>query len=399
MKTAILLLFAVSISYPSFCQSCCGNHIMDQFSVGTFSETTYAQGLQKFDQSLVDGKARIWVGQENTCVKKPLLVLIHGGGFTGGTPGLMDSLAVSFARKGYLSASISYRLGWLGEGYCSFDTTEAIRAWFRAVQDCHQALDYFKANYEAFGIDTNLIFLAGWSAGGYVALGASMLDLDEEKPTQCFEQAPIILNSNEFLRPDLGIVHSDAPEIKAIATFSSSMLFPQLMNQGTNAALIAFNNTQDPYLIPITQCSSWWQIDDCASSYPVSCGIENLTEQFANLGVELQSQIFSSNTCPHNLHEPCFPFWQQEVESMSEFFNQKMECEIPLSSQEQSEKRLLILENGFNTSFFQWPKAFIIYNNQGSLINQSNPDFSDLPLGFYFIKNLETGLTQRVLIK
>lgn len=399
MRVAIILLIVVSTSKISFSQSCCGDHLNEIFSVGTFNETTYAQGLIKFDQSVVDGKARIWVGQQNTCSDKPLLLLIHGGGFTGGTPNLMDSLAVSFAKKGYLSASISYRLGWVGEGYCSFDTTEAIRAWYRSVNDCQSAIDYFKLNHETFGIDTNLIFLAGWSAGGYVALGAAMLDQEFEKPLQCFEQSPITLNSNELSRPDLANVHTDIPEIKAIATFSSSILFPELLNQGTNPDIIAFNNDQDPYLVPITECSSWWQIDNCGSNYPVSCGIENLSEQLNNFGIDHQIQIFSSETCPHNLHEPCFPFWQQEVELMAEFFNQRMVCEVPLSNNEYYEKEVILIDNALNMTYSQMPKTFIVINGQGALIHENKHDFSGLSSGLYFIKDTETGSIQRVLIR
>ena len=52
------------------------------------------------------------LGDGNTC--RPLLVLVHGGAFVVGTKedGNMVSLAREMASRGYVVASINYRLGW-----------------------------------------------------------------------------------------------------------------------------------------------------------------------------------------------------------------------------------------------------------------------------------------------
>lgn len=393
---AILSLIVV-FPFQLLAQSCCHDHLNDIYSVNSYFESAYASELLNFDNSTTVGVAKCWVGEENTCSKKPLLILIHGGGFTGGSSQLMDSLAVSFARKGYFSATISYRLGWLGEGFCSYDTTEAIRAWYRSVKDAQLAIDYFKSHNEEFSIDTNLIFLAGWSAGGYTALGASLLDMAEEKPSQCFELSPLVFNQNQVLRPDLGEVHRDIPQIKAIATFSSAILFPELMLQGTNADLIAFNNDLDPYFIPINSCSPWWQIENCALNYPIACGIQSLSEFFNSLQITHQAHVFNSDICPHNLHEPCFPFWQEEVELMAQFFNQKMSCEIPLSSNAYNE-HVYTLSSLHDLNHMKWPNEYILTNIHGAVV-QNKSGFSNLTEGIYFLKDLELGSMRRLIIK
>jgi len=46
-------------------------------------------------------------------LKRPMLVLVHGGAWVGGTKadGEVQSLAQLFAKRGYVVASINYRLG------------------------------------------------------------------------------------------------------------------------------------------------------------------------------------------------------------------------------------------------------------------------------------------------
>lgn len=391
----VFVLLVLGWHLPASGQSCCGNHLDNEFLSTQVATYTYAQNLEKYDGSMVDGVARVWTSDENTCLKKPLLVLVHGGGFTAGGPYLMDSLAMTFAQKGYVAASISYRTGWLGSGYCSYDTSEAIRAWYRSVQDCQKAIDYFKTNQEVFGIDTNLIFLAGWSAGGYVALGASFLDDDSEKPADCFEQAPLNIDAFEYLRPDLGEVHLDIPEIKAVATFSSSMIYPEMINQGLNPAIISFNNELDPYLIPLDTCDVWWQIDNCAATYPHSCGIQSLVDELASRGVDHQVNVYASPTCPHNLHEPCFPFWHQEVEAMAIFFQTKMNCDIPLSNTILDKNHVAIIPQGKGLAGINLPKEFVLVNASGMIINNQ---ISSLECGFYLIKDLNSTRSQRILV-
>ncbi|MCY7327486.1 MAG: carboxylesterase family protein, partial [Saprospiraceae bacterium] len=51
-------------------------------------------------------------GDDDTC--RPLSILMHGGAFVVGTKedGNMVSLAQEIAARGYVVASINYRLGW-----------------------------------------------------------------------------------------------------------------------------------------------------------------------------------------------------------------------------------------------------------------------------------------------
>jgi len=90
----------------------------------------------------------------------PLLVFIHGGGWKGGKRSDYLVYLVAFAKKGYITATVSYRL--LKDGpypACAEDITDAVQWFFR--------------NGENYGYDPDRIALIGGSAGAHLALLAA----------------------------------------------------------------------------------------------------------------------------------------------------------------------------------------------------------------------------------
>tara|TARA_B110000908_G_C10171658_1_gene411139 strand:- start:148 stop:1224 length:1077 start_codon:yes stop_codon:yes gene_type:complete len=93
---------------------------------------------------------------------RPLVLMIHGGGFIAGNKEDRKTECIALAQKGYVAATISYRLGW--------DTgLQRIQAIYRAHQDANASLRYLVSNYSTYGIDTNWIFIGGTSAGAITA--------------------------------------------------------------------------------------------------------------------------------------------------------------------------------------------------------------------------------------
>lgn len=110
-------------------------------------------------------------------VRRPLLMLIHGGAFYNGDkqdPGFPE-LGRHFAERGYVVASINHRLGYFLLG------ADVDRAGYRALQDAHAAVCYLIKNADEFGIDTTRIFTAGTSAGAITALNLAFMR-DENRP-------------------------------------------------------------------------------------------------------------------------------------------------------------------------------------------------------------------------
>ena len=105
----------------------------------------------------------------DTAELRPLLVWVHGGSFVGGnenSPEIVDQ-ANHFARKGYVNASISYRLSATG---CTRIDAVCVQSILHATEDAQAAVRYFRANAATYGIDPDRIAIAGTSAGAITAM-------------------------------------------------------------------------------------------------------------------------------------------------------------------------------------------------------------------------------------
>lgn len=113
----------------------------------------------------------------DTMRRRPLVVMIHGGGFVNGNrkTSLIRRFCEDFAKRGYVAASIGYRLG-VASTKTDNDYYEAM---YRAQQDGRTAIRFLKRNAERFGIDTSQVFLMGTSAGAMTSLAVGYMDDDE----------------------------------------------------------------------------------------------------------------------------------------------------------------------------------------------------------------------------
>lgn len=114
---------------------------------------------------------------------RPLIIFAHAGGFLNGSRGVDNMIAIcdSFARKGYVTASLDYR-----KGFNPLDGQSAERAVYRGIQDGKAAVRYFKENAALYGIDTNYIYFGGMSAGGFMALHVAYMDQESERPASTY---------------------------------------------------------------------------------------------------------------------------------------------------------------------------------------------------------------------
>ena len=106
----------------------------------------------------------------------PAVVCIHGGGWANGNRRNHEKITQSLAARGYVAATISYRLS----GEAPFPA---------AIQDCKAAVRFLRANAKAYGIDTGNIGAIGLSAGGHLTAllatsdGAKELEGEGGNPT------------------------------------------------------------------------------------------------------------------------------------------------------------------------------------------------------------------------
>ena len=142
----------------------------------------------------------------NKC-KRPFIMLIHGGGFRIGCRTLIDAECMEFAKRGYIVASIDYRLGWVPEdfkgacnnfcfagGRCGIILTQPCRksysdslnfAVYRSIQDADAALRFIKHYASNLHIDTSYLYIGGYSAGSITAMSLCYMnqaDMDLAMP-------------------------------------------------------------------------------------------------------------------------------------------------------------------------------------------------------------------------
>lgn len=98
--------------------------------------------------------------QGDTQARRPAIVWVHGGGFTGGDKSGETANAVSFAKRGYVTVSINYRLR----------DSDAGRAINDAQHDAQAAVRWLRANADRYRIDSDRIAIGGYSAGAITAL-------------------------------------------------------------------------------------------------------------------------------------------------------------------------------------------------------------------------------------
>ena len=97
---------------------------------------------------------------------QPLLVFVHGGGFVAGDKSDFYPEMESYARAGYVVATINYRLT-PGNGGSDTIRTTAVS---HAVEDAQNAIRFLRANASRYGIDPTRVASIGSSAGGGVSL-------------------------------------------------------------------------------------------------------------------------------------------------------------------------------------------------------------------------------------
>ena len=88
--------------------------------------------------------------------KYPALLLIHGGGWRSGNKTMQVPMAQQISTKGYVTASVEYRL-----------SPEAL--YPAAIYDIKAAIRFLRANAVKYNIDPNRMALSGSSSGGELA--------------------------------------------------------------------------------------------------------------------------------------------------------------------------------------------------------------------------------------
>ena len=162
-KLAFLLLF-FDASFTTVAQE---RYLDSLFSEITKSIYTYKDTLQ----------LDIYSAQKGSNTERPLLLVVHGGGFMGG---IRDSkyeakFSRAMAAKGYLVASMDYRLTLQGKSFgCDCPAKSKIETFRNATEDIVDAF-HFVSQIQNLTFNHNKVILIGSSAGAEAVLNTAFL--------------------------------------------------------------------------------------------------------------------------------------------------------------------------------------------------------------------------------
>jgi para-nitrobenzyl esterase len=116
----------------------------------------------------------IWTPAKSTAERLPVMVWIHGGGYTNGSASMPLYWGDKLAQRGIVVVTVAYRLGPLGFLAHPELTAESARksSGNYGLLDQIAALEWIQRNIAAFGGDRGRVTIAGQSAG---AMAVSML--------------------------------------------------------------------------------------------------------------------------------------------------------------------------------------------------------------------------------
>ena len=172
-----LLLFIASQIFAQ-----CGTRYKDLI----FSNVTKTSNVTFSTSNGTTLKLDVYEPTGDTAAMRPLIILAHGGSFYGGDKAsdpTVVTLCNNFAKRGYVTASINYRLGDAIQMY--LDSSYAVKTVLKALSDGKSAIRFFRkdaATTNTYKVNPGIIFIGGNSAGAVLYMHSIYLDSLGEAP-------------------------------------------------------------------------------------------------------------------------------------------------------------------------------------------------------------------------
>ena len=283
----------------------------------------------------------------NSDTKKPLVLLLHGGAFYIGDKedSLISGLCRHFASLGYVAVSANYRLGFLpAKG-------EINRAGFMAVQDAHAAMRFLVDRADKYGIDTNLLFVGGASAGGITALNLAFMR-DPDRPKQAY--------SNQWR--DLGTIASSGNSsratfhIKAVANMWGAVNNLNILNN-SHTDIISFHGDADQ----VVPYDNGFPFNDLS----IQVGKRLFDRMYGSLPIDkkakelgYRSLLHTYNGEGHSLQRTSEGEWNQKNfidirDKITAFFLEEIAGKRPVIEEDRNDSRHFII-NGADPTDVRW---------------------------------------------
>lgn len=174
----LFTLFLSVFFFGAYAQTCDGRYQTEIYSQVDVTTVEFGAAVKLTGDTQILNMD-IYQAVGDTATDRPVVIFCFGGSFVGGSrnSGELVSFATSLAKRGFVCASIDYRLA--GSPLELLSEEVLIKVVFSAVQDGKASIRYFRKNFEegnSLGIDADNIFIGGTSAGGILAINLAYVD-------------------------------------------------------------------------------------------------------------------------------------------------------------------------------------------------------------------------------
>jgi len=242
MKKITTLFILILFSTITFAQ-CNGRYQTEIFNSVTVTEVNYSDVYTDNEH-----KMDIYIPDGDTEINRPIILYMHGGSFYGGDKTMTDCIdfCTSMAKRGYITASLNYRLSDLVT--FTFSQEEQYTTVLKAVSDVKSAIRYFRKDFtngDTYGIDPNTIFVGGYSAGGVIAVHLAFIDNISDLPTSPINVQAIINNVSPIhgLEGDAGN-YGYSSDVNGVISFAGGINDINWID-ATDEPLVSIQGTSD----------------------------------------------------------------------------------------------------------------------------------------------------------
>ncbi len=297
-----LIIFFIFISFTTFAQTF--HRYTDSLFVPFETETNAIYATVPELNSPYQGesfthstslKFHFFEPQGDTLEYRPLLICAHGGGFVSGNKENDDMMELCriFASRGYVTATIQYRLG-----MNLLSPISGARAVYRGIQDGRAAVRFFKENANTYGIDTNSIYFIGSSAGSFIGLHNLFMNEESERPPESYQISNFPPTTNDG--PDLGSLDAIEPTYihgahpNAIISLWGALQDTLLIKSTDNGSPVLLVHGTDDDIVPFNVGSPFnlVSLPPTYGSNPISKRLSNLSFNFETYFVEGKGHEF-----------------------------------------------------------------------------------------------------------
>lgn len=188
MKKILLAAFSFLAIFSAQAQGLCddGRYVTEDYfdSVKVTSNILFGSNTAVGSSSQQDLYLDFFEPIGDTLAQRPLIIFTFGGSFVSGQRSDVHFLCDYYARRGYVTAAVDYRVGFFFP-----DERTTTLAVVRGMHDMKASVRFFykdAATTNTYGIDTNRIIVGGISAGAITAIHTAYLDKDSEIPAYLY---------------------------------------------------------------------------------------------------------------------------------------------------------------------------------------------------------------------